>query len=218
MQLNQGKFLQNGACGYVLRPEFMYDSKYVPNDPSVVPSSLTILIGVNIMAARYLNRKSGRGMVSPYVEVEICGADYDNNKFKTKTITDNGFNPYWNDTFDFQITNPDLALLRFVVYDVDIFGDSNFIGQYTVPVRCIRTGYRSIPLKNAFSEDLELSGTLCSTHTTGNAEIYIRQFVFPQTLGLGRLTDLKAQKFTIKVIIFLHSNIWLHFVKNLRSK
>ena len=158
MQLNQGKFLQNGACGYVLRPEFMYDSKYVPNDPSVVPSSLTILIGVNIMAARYLNRKSGRGMVSPYVEVEICGADYDNNKFKTKTITDNGFNPYWNDTFDFQITNPDLALLRFVVYDVDIFGDSNFIGQYTVPVRCIRSGYRSIPLKNAFSEDLELSG------------------------------------------------------------
>ena len=110
------------------------------------------------MAARYLNRKTGRGMVSPYVEVEICGSEFDSAKVKTKTVNDNGFNPYWDDTFDFQIVNPDLALLRFVVYDVDIFGDSNFIGQYTVPVKCIRSGYRSIPLKNAFSEDLELSG------------------------------------------------------------
>ena len=110
------------------------------------------------MAARYLNRKTGRGMVSPYVEVEISGSEFDSAKVKTKTVNDNGFNPYWDDTFDFQIVNPDLALLRFVVYDVDIFGDSNFIGQYTVPVKCIRSGYRSIPLKNAFSEDLELSG------------------------------------------------------------
>ena len=158
MQLNQGKFLQNGSSGYVLKPEFMTDPGYIPNDSSTVPQSLTILIGVNIMAARFLNRKTGRGLVSPYVEVEICGAEYDNAKFKTKTIPDNGFNPYWNDTFDFQLANPDLALLRFVVYDVDIFGDSNFIGQYTVPVRCIRTGYRSIPLKNMHSENLELSG------------------------------------------------------------
>ena len=110
------------------------------------------------MAARYLSRKSGRGMVSPNVEVEVCGTDYDNAKFKTKTLTDNGFNPVWNDSFDFQIYNPELAFLRFVVNDVDIFGDSNFIGQYTLPVKCIRSGYRSIPLKNAYSEDLELAG------------------------------------------------------------
>ena len=112
------------------------------------------------MAARYLSRKSGRGMVSPNVEVEICGTDYDTAKFKTKTLTDNGFNPVWDDSFDFQIYNPELAYLRFVVNDVDIFGDSNFIGQYTLPVKCIRSGYRSIPLKNAYSEDLELAGIL----------------------------------------------------------
>ena len=111
------------------------------------------------MAARYLSRKSGRGILfSPFVEVEINGADYDNAKYKTKSVSDNGFNPDWNDSFDFQIHNPDLAILRFVIYDVDIFGDANFIGQYTVPVRCIRHGYRSIPLKNAYSEDLELAG------------------------------------------------------------
>jgi len=25
MQLNQGKFLENGNCGYILRPDFMFD-------------------------------------------------------------------------------------------------------------------------------------------------------------------------------------------------
>jgi len=39
-----------------------------------------------------------------------------------------------------------------------MFGEPNFIGQYTVPLECIRTGYRSVPLKNNFGEVLELSG------------------------------------------------------------
>ena len=112
------------------------------------------------MAARYLSRTASRRgiLFSPYVEVEICGAEYDSAKFKTTKVDDNGFNPVWNNSFDFQVHNPDLALLRFIIYDMDIFGDSNFIGQYTIPVRCLRPGYRSIPLKNAYSEDLELSG------------------------------------------------------------
>ena len=67
---------------------------------------------MRILAARHLFRKSGRGMVSPYIEIEICGADYDNSKFKTKTISDNGFNPVWDEFFDFNVQNPDLALLR----------------------------------------------------------------------------------------------------------
>ena len=68
-------------------------------------------------------------MVSPFVEVEICGADYDNAKVKTKTINDNGFNPVWGESFTLKIANPDLALLRFAVYDVDVFSDTNFIGN-----------------------------------------------------------------------------------------
>lgn len=57
-------------------------------------------------------RKSGRGMISPFVEVEIQGAQYDAAKFKTKTISDNGYNPYWNECFDFKVQAPELALLR----------------------------------------------------------------------------------------------------------
>lgn len=47
---------------------------------------------------------------------------------------DNGLNPIWNESCDFQIINPKLAFLRFNVQDVDMFGDSNFIGHGTYPV------------------------------------------------------------------------------------
>jgi phosphatidylinositol phospholipase C gamma-1 len=40
----------------------------------------------------------------------------------------------WNEICEFDVTNPHFALLRFVVQDEDVFGDSNFIGQATYPV------------------------------------------------------------------------------------
>ncbi|TRY67123.1 hypothetical protein TCAL_13126 [Tigriopus californicus] len=160
MQLNCAKFMQNGNCGYVLRPEFMFNEEYSPYDARSISGQEVALLGIKILAARHLSRKSGRGIISPFVEVEICGAEYDNAKFKTKTVSDNGFNPFWNEYFEFKILNPELALLRFVVYDVDMFGEPNFLGHFTLPLKCMRTGFRSIPLKNAFSEDLELSALL----------------------------------------------------------
>ncbi len=51
-----------------------------------------------------------------------------------------------------------VLFIRFVTYDVDMFGEPNFIGQLTLPVKCALTGFRSVPLKNGFSEELELSG------------------------------------------------------------
>lgn len=44
-------------------------------------------------------------------------------------IDDNGLNPTWDETFVFNVDCPELAFLRFVVYDVDMFGDSSFIGK-----------------------------------------------------------------------------------------
>jgi Ca2+-dependent lipid-binding protein len=50
------------------------------------------------------------------------------------SAADNGFNPVWNEICEFDVINPHFALLRFVVQDEDMFGDSNFIGQATYPV------------------------------------------------------------------------------------
>ncbi|CAG2112534.1 unnamed protein product [Medioppia subpectinata] len=150
MQLNGAKFRQNGRSGYVLRSDLMFDEHFNPCDR-------TSLKGV--LGARHL-MKSGRGIICPLVEVEIVGTDYDAHKQKTTTIPDNGFNPVWNQTFVFDIDCPDLAFLRFAVYDEDMFGDPNFLGHGTYPIKCLRTGYRSVPLKNDYSEELELSSLL----------------------------------------------------------
>lgn len=97
----------------------------------------------------------------PFVEVEIFGADYDSCKCKTDVVADNGLNPVWlQKQFVFDIHNPTFAFLRFTVYEEDMFSDPNFLAQATYPVRLLRTGYRSIPLKNSYSEELELASLL----------------------------------------------------------
>jgi len=50
-----------------------------------------------------------------------------------------GFNPVFDETFEFHLNLPDLALVRFVVQDDDFIGDG-FIGQFTIPLNCIQTG------------------------------------------------------------------------------
>lgn len=100
------------------------------------------------------------------------------------SLADNGFNPFWNETCEMVVYNPFFAFLRFVVQDEDMFGDSNFIGQNTYPVSwksfdlmkkkknffclkviALRPGYRSVRLKNGFSEDLELATLLVHIET-----------------------------------------------------
>jgi len=56
------------------------------------------------------------------------------------TAADNGFNPVWNETCEFDIINPTMAMIRIVVQDEDMFGDPNFVGQATFPVPYIKTG------------------------------------------------------------------------------
>jgi len=55
-------------------------------------------------------------------------------------LVDNGFNPVWNEVCEFDILNPEVAMMRLVVQDEDVFGDPNFLGQATIPVKCLRTG------------------------------------------------------------------------------
>lgn len=49
-------------------------------------SQLTVpVLCLQILGARHLP-KNGRGIVCPFVEVEICGAEYDNAKTKTEFV------------------------------------------------------------------------------------------------------------------------------------
>lgn len=58
---------------------------------------------------------------------------------KTKTVSNEGNCPIYEESFEFQVMLPELLLLRFVVLDDDYIGD-DFIGQYTIPFECLQTG------------------------------------------------------------------------------
>lgn len=60
---------------------------------------------------------------------------------------DNGLNPLWSPKqFHFQVSNPEFAFLRFVVYEEDMFSDENFLAQATFLVKGLKTGKSWGPL------------------------------------------------------------------------
>ncbi|XP_031593830.1 1-phosphatidylinositol 4,5-bisphosphate phosphodiesterase gamma-2 [Oreochromis aureus] len=168
MQLNNALFSLNGQTGYVLQPEFMRMDSY---DPHQEKKEVKYKIVVKVIAARHLP-KPGRSIASPFVEIELCG--HTEEKYKTIVYRDNGLNPVWkgSERVVLSVYEPELTFLRFVVNEEDMFSDPNFLAQATFPVKGLRSGYRSVPLKNGYSEDLELASLLVyiSVQQAGKAE------------------------------------------------
>ncbi|XP_009575823.1 PREDICTED: 1-phosphatidylinositol 4,5-bisphosphate phosphodiesterase delta-4 [Fulmarus glacialis] len=119
MDLCDGLFSQNGRCGYVLKPPFMRDEETVfnPSDPGSWegpgPITLTIQVISGQQLPKVANSKDG-AVIDPLVRVEIHGVPADQAHQETKYIENNGFNPRWDETLQFQLHVPELALVRFV--------------------------------------------------------------------------------------------------------
>ncbi|KAJ8016025.1 hypothetical protein DPEC_G00002850 [Dallia pectoralis] len=170
MQMNQALFMLNGRSGYVLQPPIMRDEAFDPFDRSTLRGLETLTLQIEVLGARHLP-KHGRGIVCPLIEIEVCGAEYDSAKQKTDSEADNGLNPTWpRKSFQFIVSNSAFAFLRFVVYEIDMFSDQNFLAQASFPINSLKTGYRSIPLKNSYNEDLELASLLVHMDITKGRE------------------------------------------------
>lgn len=141
--INFGKFLQNGRSGYVLKPDYMISSAAMERMPPM-------LLSINIISASQLPKPGGaqKGeIIDPYCVIYVNGPN-DNFEVKTRTINDNGFNPVWNQAFTFEITSPELTYVTFHVNDEDVLSH-DFIAFASVPVCCLRPGYRTLRLYNA---------------------------------------------------------------------
>uniref|UniRef100_A0A8C5JAY6 Phosphoinositide phospholipase C n=1 Tax=Junco hyemalis TaxID=40217 RepID=A0A8C5JAY6_JUNHY len=151
MDLCDGLFSQNGSCGYVLKPPFMRDKEtlFNPSDPSSRegpgPITLTIQVISGQQLPKVANSKEG-AIIDPLVRVEIYGVPADQTHQETKYIENNGFNPRWDETLQFQLHVPELALIRFVVEDYDKTSRNDFVGQFTLAFANIKPGYRHIHL------------------------------------------------------------------------
>eukprot|EP00041_Stephanoeca_diplocostata_P038208 m.1486817 g.1486817 ORF g.1486817 m.1486817 type:complete len:221 (+) comp25184_c0_seq33:3640-4302(+) len=181
-----GKFRQNGRCGYILKPLIMREDPrpgvpaFNPHDPTTFETRVDPLkIKIRIMSARHLHR-AGRGVVSPFVELEIMGVPIDQNKIKTDTVQDNGLVPVWDQAFEFNVSFPELACLSIVVFDEDSFGEPVPIGQCVLPIgpngaSSIRPGWRSVPLNNTYGAPLELSSVLLHVSPRGRGDSHVHR-------------------------------------------
>ncbi|XP_026207789.1 1-phosphatidylinositol 4,5-bisphosphate phosphodiesterase delta-3-A isoform X2 [Anabas testudineus] len=151
MDLNHGRFMQNGQCGYILKPPFMYhpETTFNPENVGGGPGHRPVLLTVRIISAQQLPKPQWdkpSSIVDPQVWVEIHGVPIDIDKKKSHHVDNNGFNPRWDCTFNFTIHVPDLALVRFMVEDYDYTSRNDFLGQCTLPFTSLRTGYRHVRL------------------------------------------------------------------------
>ncbi|KAM4544418.1 1-phosphatidylinositol 4,5-bisphosphate phosphodiesterase delta-1a isoform 2-T2 [Fundulus diaphanus] len=151
MHLNQGRFMPNGFCGYILKPQFQrsQSSQFSPNKLTQGPWLQQKTLHVMVISAQQLpklNKNKNKSIVDPLVRVEVHGVPADNGSKETHYILNNGFNPSWNERFQFPIHVPELALLRFVLDDYDAASQNDYIGQYCLPLTSIQNGYRHVPL------------------------------------------------------------------------
>ncbi|KAK5860639.1 hypothetical protein PBY51_022101 [Eleginops maclovinus] len=151
LDLHRGRFSQNGGCGYVLRPAVMRDevSYFSAHTQGCVPGVPAQTLRIKVISAHNLPKPQGSGakgeVIDPYVVLELHGVPADCAEQRTRTAAQNQDDPLFDETFEFHVNMPELALLRFVVLDDDYIGD-DFIGQYSVAFECLQPGYRNVPL------------------------------------------------------------------------
>jgi len=148
-RLNDGRFRENGGCGYVLKPPNM-------NGTDNSPPQLTIR--VKVLAGYCLPKPRGKKRgecINPYVHICLYDVPFDGGREivtgqYTDKVNSNGFNPIWNqiEYIKFKVQNPDVAMLQLSVWDKDVTQDA-FIASSSIPVSCIREGYRSVKLFDA---------------------------------------------------------------------
>ncbi|KAJ8355430.1 hypothetical protein SKAU_G00182240 [Synaphobranchus kaupii] len=160
MQLNQGKFEYNGACGYLLKPDFMRrsDRMFDPFSETPVDGVIAATCSVEVFSGQFLSDKK----IGSYVEVDMYGLPTDTirKEFRTRMVMNNGLNPAYNEEpFVFRkVILPDLAVLRIAVYD----DNNKLIGQRILPLDGLQAGYRHISLRNEGNKPLSLPTVFCN--------------------------------------------------------
>ncbi|XP_019116417.2 1-phosphatidylinositol 4,5-bisphosphate phosphodiesterase zeta-1 isoform X1 [Larimichthys crocea] len=148
MDLNDGRFQDNGGCGYVLKPTFLL-SRQRSSDPSCSQRSLkpTHLL-LKVISGSNLPVPRGGKALDLFVRVEIHGVSSDSRRKSTHTVKNNSLSPHWDTDMNFNISVPELCLIRFCVRDQLGLLSSDFICQYTLPFTSLKKGYRWVPLRS----------------------------------------------------------------------
>lgn len=158
LKLNDGRFRENGNCGYVLKP-----SSLMMRDTATGPSSIQsqqqrmrgTRLTIRVLSGHCLPKPNGAksgDCIDPFVKVAVYDVNSDEKEtvtqYSTPSVPGNGYFPIWGqEKFVFTIENWAVAMLQVSVYDKQK-GDE-FIGSTSIPISCLRRGIRCVKLYDA---------------------------------------------------------------------
>lgn len=187
MQLNRAMFASGtDQSGYVLKSIGLREFQVMPNDAGdweTKRERKNVSFSIDVISAQQLMRPYNLGekrALDPYVEVEVFLADdkrnkTDNNgnsvqtrgplKHRTKIIRGNGFNPEFDNKFNFNITTkyPDLVFVRWSVKLADkTYNDRTPpLATFTAKLTSLKQGYRTLPLLDHKGDQYLFSTLFC---------------------------------------------------------
>lgn len=149
LRLNDGRFRENGGCGYVLKPSsLMVDDDF--------DSEIPVIMTLKVLSGSCLPNPKGKPnseIINPYVRITLFDVKNDEREISTTYATNvapnNGFFPIWNtEKLFFRVENGSTATLQFTVYDkaTGVSGTDLFIASASIPILCLREGCRSVQL------------------------------------------------------------------------
>ena len=160
--LNDGRFRENGGCGYVLKPDELLQLQAPARKKPPKPLKLTI----RVLSGHCLpkpRKKDNSSCIDPYVRVAVFdvknGVKEDAVTYQTGVVYNNGFNPIWNEgRMKFTVENWVSGMLQLTIFDKASPPSSDeFVATAAIPISCLREGLRSVKLTDATNTR---SGTL----------------------------------------------------------
>ena len=131
------------------------------------------MLNLTIVCGQHIAKPEGSKSVidEAYVDIRLRGHPDDDGEEKTqattKRVKNNGFNPVWNEAFNFDIKVPQLAFLELKIKEhtgkarsimdltkMSMKSKDKDLGIFCSPLQLIQEGYRRVPLKNKSGKDL----------------------------------------------------------------
>jgi hypothetical protein len=147
MWRNRAKFALNAGLGYVLKPDWLLRGE---------ESNIHWNLQIDVIAAGNLP-SSASDTIDPSIQVRITG--WDSCQERTRSIQDNGYDPTWLESFDFELVAPELDQIEIYLFDADVTTHER-IGHAALPVMALRNGYRSVELADEKGQVLKASFVL----------------------------------------------------------
>jgi len=144
------------------------DLTYTPMPNSNAPGSKITKLIVEVLSGRNLPYPKDRThftkfnpKINPFIEVQMHGVPADTKTFETKHVDGNAINPLWNETFVFDITESQIAVLVIKAASYRKHLKYAHIGHFSVRLENLRPGYRVVPLVNHHGFQSAVANVFC---------------------------------------------------------